>query len=75
MLTETDLDEIRKIIKEETGHLPSREELASQLLDVMSELKTLRSEVSVVVGYKDTIENHEERIEKLEKHSSLQQAS
>ena len=39
-----------------------------ELLDkVMGELKAIREEQTVIVGYKDQIENHETRIGKLEK--------
>lgn len=33
---------------------------------ILTEIKKLREEVAVVIGYKDQIEDHETRIEKLE---------
>lgn len=66
MLSQKDLDEIQKLIKINTRHLPTREEFYNKMDELMKELKDLREEVTVVTGYKDQIENHETRIIKLE---------
>lgn len=35
---------------------------------ILKEIKDMREEVTLVIGYKDQIEDHEDRIEKIEKH-------
>lgn len=67
MLTEPDIDEIRKIVKEEvseaTSHLPNKEEFYSSMDDVMGELKAIRENQEASVGRGRDFEN---RVEKLE---------
>lgn len=38
---------------------------------ILKEIKNLRDDVMLVTGYKDQIEDHEYRIERLEKHAKL----
>ncbi len=42
---------------------------------VMGELKDLREEATIVVGYRDMISSLEDRVEKLEKHTKITVAS
>jgi predicted nucleic acid-binding Zn-ribbon protein len=37
---------------------------------ILKEIQAMREELIIISGYKDTLEDHEIRIEKLEKHSS-----
>jgi uncharacterized protein (UPF0305 family) len=66
MLSIKDLEEIRKLIKEETKYLPTKDDFYNKMDELMKELKDLREEVTVVTSYKDQIEDHETRIGKLE---------
>ena len=59
-------EETRKIVKEELAFYPTKVEFYKKMDEVVTELQNLRDEVSVVTGYKDQIEDHEVRIEKLE---------
>lgn len=43
-----------------------KDDIFIMLDKVMGELKSLREEVGVITGYKDQIEDHETRIEKIE---------
>jgi len=39
--------------------------------EILHEIKSMREEVAIVTGYKDQIENHDYRIERLEKHTKI----
>ena len=68
MLTKFDIQLIRKLFEEEL--LGARRLLTDDILmfkdEIVGELQKLRDEVTIVTGYKDQIENHEDRIEKIE---------
>lgn len=73
MLTQKDIDSIRKIIDGELETvrgqiklLPTRDEFFTKMDEVVGELKTVREEQAVLSGYKDQLEDHEGRITKLE---------
>lgn len=38
---------------------------------ILKEIKNLRDDVALVTGYKDQIEDHDYRIERLEKHTKI----
>ncbi len=38
---------------------------------ILNEIKGLREDIAIVVGYKDEIEDHDYRIEQLEKHTKM----
>lgn len=63
-------EDIRKIVKEEIKHLPSKDDFFGKMDEVMGELKTIREEVTLLGGRQsetsDQLEDHEERIGKLE---------
>lgn len=44
-----------------------KDDLVSFKDEILGEIKSLREEVTIVTGYKNQIEDHEVRIEKLEK--------
>lgn len=79
MLTQKDLDEIEQLIKttvkEEIKFLPTKNEFFEKMDEVMVELKTIREEQAAFTGklseHTDTLENHEERIVKLEQGSTV----
>jgi hypothetical protein len=63
---------VRKTLREEfSGQFAEvakslRDDLITFKDSILSEIKKLREDVAVITGYKDQIENHETRIEKLE---------
>ncbi len=73
MLTKKDLQQISQIITEafDDPNNSLRKELKNDLLtfkdEILGEIKDLRDDVAVVTGYKDQIEDHEVRIDKLER--------
>lgn len=58
-------DELKNVV---TG---LREDIVKFKDEVVGEIKDLREEVAVVTGYKDTIEEHEDRISTLEEKSGI----
>ena len=66
MLKQKDFDEIREVIREETKHLPSKDDFYDKMDELMGEIKAVREEQKVISGYKDQIEDHETRIGKIE---------
>ena len=71
--------DVRQFVKDELKKTNTRLDFLSEKFDefknkvyelldkVMGELKAIREEQTVISGYKDEIENHETRINKLEK--------
>lgn len=68
MLTKSDFLKIKQLVDESVGKTEKRlkQDIVQFKDDILKEIKDLREEVTVVTGYKDTIEDHETRIEKLE---------
>ena len=67
-LTKKDLRLIREIVHKEV-HIeikPFRGEILQFKDDILTEVRSLREEMSIVVGYRGLIENHEERLEVVE---------
>lgn len=64
MLTKSDFEHIKQLIDD------SRKQLKDDILDfkseILGEIQSLREDVMIVIGYKDQIEDHELRIQKLE---------
>ena len=48
--------------------LPTKEMFLSEMAKLMQEIKDGREEVIIVAGYKDRIEDHDDRISHLETH-------
>lgn len=79
MLTQKDLDEIEHLIKttvkEEIKFFPTKDEFFEKMDEVVGELQAIREEQASVTGkiseHTDTLENHEERIVKLEQGSTV----
>lgn len=75
MLTKTDIAKLeerfaeRFVTKEEyKSGIKALKDLIIEFKDaILHEIRGLREEVAIVTGYKDQIEDHEVRIEKLEK--------
>lgn len=68
-----EVDDVKKMMKEvlKEAKVPSTDTLAQFKDDLIKEIKDLRDEVTLVTGYKDQIEDHDYRIEKIEKHLNL----
>lgn len=72
MLTKSDLKLIQKLFSDEFSEKFSaakkslREDIVTFKDQILTEIKKLREDVAVITGYKDQIEDHETRIEKLE---------
>ena len=62
------IDERELVTKDDLKYLPTKDEFYSKMDEVMGELKTIREEVS---STNHSLENHEERIEKIETHLGL----
>lgn len=71
MLTQEDLKAIGELIDEKTKQLPTKDEFFSKMDEVVGELKISREEQTLQAGrisyHTDQIEDHEQRIEDLEK--------
>jgi len=70
MLTQQDERTILRIVKTEINK--SKLELKDDILqfkdDILTEIRALRDDGAVITGYSDRIENHDTRIDELEKH-------
>lgn len=60
MLTKTDITKLK-------GIFALKDDLVKFKDEILSEIIKLRDDITVVIGYRDMIENHELRITKLEK--------
>ena len=69
-LTLIDLKEIESLIDEKTKNLPTKDEFFGQMSEVMRELAKIR-ESQEVITYK-VYEDHDKRIEKIEKKVGIQ---
>ncbi len=77
MITKRDIEELKKTF-------PTKQEMAAAIQkaiketkpgwldEMMGEIKTMRDELAIVTGYKDQIEDHEVRIDLVEKRLGIQ---
>ena len=67
-------DRLRKEMREEMGQL--REEIKNRIYKsedkILKELADMRDELTITSGYSDRLEDHEKRIESLEKQVFIQ---
>lgn len=70
-----DIDDIKQLIKDalQEAKVPSVDQLIEFKDAILKELKDMREEVALVTGYKDQIEDHEIRLETVEKHLNISQ--
>ncbi len=86
MLTNNDLLKLKKLlatkqdlkkIEQRLGNLEttsaSKKDTVTFKDEILHEIKGLREEVTLVIGYKDQIEDHETRIETIEKRLRITQ--
>lgn len=64
MLTKSDLQSLRALIEE--LHKTFRNEVVKFKDEILKELVKIRQDYEVMKGYKDQLEDHEERLTKLE---------
>lgn len=60
--------------KDDIKHLPSKEEFYSESDKLMTELKAVREEITILSDLNRKVNDHEERIEKVEKKLDIQPA-
>lgn len=71
MITNADIKKLKTVFatKEELQQLEKR--LTNNIIEfkdeILHEIVALREDMAVVTGYRDMLENHEQRIEKVEK--------
>ena len=53
-------------LKEHVGNLPTKTEFYSRMDALTAEIKDYREEVIIVAGYKDQIDDHEDRLTHIE---------
>lgn len=61
-------DEVREIVKEQVGALPTKEEFANKMDELMGEVKAEREENDIISG---KVSDHEERIGNLESSAAV----
>ncbi|OGG02540.1 hypothetical protein A2Z33_01965 [Candidatus Gottesmanbacteria bacterium RBG_16_52_11] len=70
MLTQKDLQTIRTVVKDELKHLPTKDEFAEKMDNMMGELKTIREEITLVSGrmsdHTDELDKHDRRLSRTE---------
>ena len=78
MLTQRDLNEIESVVderlEERTSNLPTKDEFFTKMDGVMGELKAIREENAVLTKLQSKVNNHEDRIIKVEKKLRIQPA-
>lgn len=62
------------VTKEDIKHLPTKEEFFSMEDMIMGELKAVREEITTLSDLNRKVNDHEERIEKVEKKLNIQPA-
>jgi hypothetical protein len=73
MITDKDVSKLEKkfATKDDLKKYASKEDMVNFKDEILHEIKGLREEISIVIGYKDEIEDHDYRIERLEKHTKI----
>jgi len=75
MLTKKDIAQLEEKFATKEDAKDLRRELMDALISfkdaILHEIKALREDVTIVTGYKDEIEDHDIRIERIEKHLKL----
>lgn len=61
--------------KDDIKHLPTKDEFYERMDKVMGELKAMREEITILSGLNGKVNDHEERIEKIENKLDIQPAT
>lgn len=74
-VTKQDLNDLETRNKNELQHAVSdfKETVLSFKDEILHEIKAMREELAIITGYKDQIEDHEVRIETIEKRLQIPQ--
>lgn len=67
-------EELDEKLEEKVKYLPTREEFFDREDKIMNELKTVREEITILSDLNRKVNDHEERIEKVEKKLAIQPA-
>jgi len=67
MLTKTDISKLREVFATKDEFKEIKNNIISFKDEILQEIIKLRDDITVVIGYRDMIEDHEQRIIKLEK--------
>ncbi len=70
MITDADIKKLERVFATKKELADTTNSLRRDIVDfkdsILSEIIKLREDIEVVIGYRDMIENHDQRIEKLE---------
>ena len=71
MLTNSDINKLKETFATKDELQMAKNDLKNDLVNfkdaILHEILAMRDELSIVLGYREQIENHEHRLEKLEK--------
>lgn len=68
-------DDLNSLEKRLGDRFASKEDIITFKDAILKEIKDMRDEVAIVGGQRDTIEDHDQRIETIEKHLHIQPAA
>lgn len=60
-------EEAQRIFATKNGLVELREDILTFKDEILHEITAMRDEIGILVGYRDMIEDHENRLQKLEK--------
>lgn len=66
MITDKDISKLKQVFATKDDLKKVSEDIVQFKDDILTEIVKLRDDITVVVGYRDMIEDHEARISKLE---------
>jgi len=64
MITDKDISKLEE-------KFTTKEDMVDFKDEILHEIKGLREEITIVIGHKDQIEDHDYHIERLEKHTKI----
>ena len=67
MLTKTDISKLREVFATKDEFKEIKNNIISFKNEILQEIIKLRDDITVIISYRDIIEDHEQRIVKLEK--------
>jgi hypothetical protein len=77
MITKTDITKLEEKFVTKEEFLRETKSIKTLIIEfkdaILHEIQGLREDVTIVTGYKDQIEDHETRIETIEKHLPIRQ--
>ena len=67
MLTKIDINKLKEIFVTKDEFKDLKNDIVTSKDEILHEIIKLRDDITVIIGYRDMIEDHEQRIIKLEK--------